>query len=155
DILWGIDNGWLVPVRQAFVRVSADFSTLKVRKGDDGECDYSADDIAEKITNDATLIELAKGILSVCGDKKSIVVCPNVKSAVALSDYLCGERPGCAQVVYGEMEDDEKEQIMSAHRRGDFQLLVSVNMLCLDAETEILTESGWKRHDTITEDDRV
>src|ERR1019366_546083 len=39
DILWGIREGWLVPGIQAFVKVSIDFSTLKLTKGEDGERD--------------------------------------------------------------------------------------------------------------------
>lgn len=129
DILWGIDNGYLVPARQAFVRVSLDFSSLKVRKDEDGDADYSDQEIAERINNEQTLIELAKGILHVCEDRKSIVVCPDVASAKAVAHYLEGQKPHSARCVYGEMGDEEKDDIMEAHQRGDFQFLTSVMML--------------------------
>jgi len=129
DIRWGIAQGWLVPVRQAFVRVSLDFSTMKMRKDEEGESDYSEAEIADRINNEQTLIELAKGIVSVAGDRKSIVVCPNVATAKAVEHYLDGERAGCAKCVYGEMSDDDKDAVMDGHRRGDFQFLTSVMML--------------------------
>ena len=129
DILWGRDNGWLVKPRQAFVRVSLDFSTMKVRKNEDGERDYSDAEIAEKIENEQTLIELAKGIHEVAKTRKSIVVCPNVSSAKAVSHYIDAESPGCARVIYGEMADKEKDSTFYAFENDEFQFLVSVMML--------------------------
>jgi superfamily II DNA or RNA helicase len=130
DIIWGIDNGWLVPAKQAFVRVSLDFSTLSVRKKDgEEEADYSDEEIAERINNEQTAIELAKGIIHVAGVRRSIVVCPNVNTAKTITHYLDAERNGCARVVYGEMTPIEKEDVMNAHQRGEFQFLCSVMML--------------------------
>lgn len=130
DIIWGIRSGYLVPVKQAFVRVSLDFSTLKLRKNDEGEADYSDAELAEKINNEQTLIELAKGIIHVAGDRKSIIVAPDVESAKAISHYLEGQgRTGCAKVIYGELPDDEKDKLFEQHKAGDFQFLSSVMML--------------------------
>jgi superfamily II DNA or RNA helicase len=129
DILWGIKQGYLVPARQAFVKVSIDFGTLKLRKGEDGEADYSDADLAEKLKSEQTLIELAAGIRHVCGDRRTIVVCPDVASARAVAHYLEGERAGCAKCVYGELGDEEKDDVMDGHRRGDFPYLSSVMML--------------------------
>ncbi len=129
DILWGIENGWLVPAKQAFVRVNLDFSTLKLRENDEGEKDYSAADIAEKINNEQALVEIAKGILHVAGDMKSIVACPDVATAKAVSDYLNAEKTGCSQCIYGERGDEEKDSIFRAFDENEFQILTSVMML--------------------------
>lgn len=129
DIVWGIENGWLVKPRQGFVRVSLDLSTLKVRKGDDGEPDFSEDEVAEKINNEKTLMEMAKGIVGVAEDRRTIVVCPKVEIAKAVTDYINGERMDSARCIYGELSDDQKDHIFLGHRRGDFQFLVSVSML--------------------------
>lgn len=129
DIKWGVDEGWLVKPRQGFIRVSVDFSTLKVRKNEDGDKDYSDADIAKMVNNEQTLIELAKGIVFAAEDRRSIVACPDVASAQAVTHYLEAERRGCARVVYGEMQDEEKERTMAAHQAGEFQFLVSVMLL--------------------------
>jgi superfamily II DNA or RNA helicase len=129
DILWGISNGWLVPGRQAFVRVSIDFSSLSVKSDEDGEKDYSDAEIAAKINNEQTLIELAKGIVHVAGPRKSIVICPDVASAKAVAHYLDGERPRCSRCIYGAMSDQEKDAIFASYADNDFQFLVSVMML--------------------------
>lgn len=129
DILWGIENGWLVHARQAFVRVSVDFSTLKVKKDANGDKDYSDEQIAEGIMDESTLVELAKGIRHVAGARRSIICCPNVESAKAVAHYLEAEEAGCARVIYGEMSDEAKADTLKAHKRGDFQFLSSVMML--------------------------
>lgn len=129
DIVWGINNGWLVPARQAFVRVSLDFSSLKIREGEGGEKDYSATEIANLINNEQAFIEIAKGIIHVAGDRHSIVVCPDVATARAISHYLDAERTGCARCIFGELGDEEKDDIFQAHRNLEFQFLTSVMML--------------------------
>ncbi len=129
DVVWGLHNGYLVPASQAFVRVSLDLSTAKVVKNDAGETDYSDDDLAERITNEQTLIELAKGIIHVAGDRRSIVVCPNVASAKAVANYLETERTGCAKCIYGQLDDTEREDVFDGHQRGEFQFLTSCQML--------------------------
>lgn len=129
DILWGIDQGFLVPARQAFVRVNVDFGTLSVKKNEAGEKDYSDEAIAALINNDETSIELAKGIINVVEDRKSIVVCPNVEVAKAVTHYLEGEKSGCARCVYGALPDREKDDMFTRFARSEFQFLVSVMLL--------------------------
>ena len=129
-LLWGVQEAWLIKPRMAFVNVLLDPSTWKLRKNEDGELDYVSDEIAQQlVNNEEALIGLARGILEVAGDRKSIVVCPDVASAKAIEHYLDAERRTCARSVYGELPEDEKEAVMDAHQRGDFQFLVSVMML--------------------------
>lgn len=129
DILWGRDNGWLVHVRQAFVRVSLDFSTLVVRKNDDGEADYTESGLAEMLQQEQTLIELAKGIHEVAAGDPSIVICPNsVELAKALAHYLDGEQRGCAHAVYGS-QGKRADVLLNRYKRGDYPYIVSVNKL--------------------------
>lgn len=130
DIRWGTDNGWLVPAKPAYVRVSVDFSTLRLLPGKDGEEDYSSDEIASKLQNDEVKLELANGIVKVCEGRKAIAVFPSVDIARAVTDYICGISPGAAQCVYGKLGDEEKDDVMDAHKRGEFQILTSVMMLC-------------------------
>lgn len=129
DIRWGIDNGWLVPARQAFVQVSLDFETLKVKKNEDGEKDYSADEISQRINNEKTLLELSKGIMHVAEKRRSIVVCPDIATARALAHYLDAEQAGSARCIFGELGDVERDEIFSGHQRGEFAYLTSCSML--------------------------
>lgn len=128
DICWGIDNGWLVKVRQGFVRTSIDFGTLKVKKNDHGEADYSDRAIAELITQEQALIEIAQGIHSQIGERKAIAICPDTASADALADYLNAEKSGSAAPVHRSLPHDPME-VMRKHYRGDFQIMTSVNLV--------------------------
>ena len=129
DIKWGINEGWLVKLRQAFVHVSADFSTLSVKPGADGEADYSSEEIASRIMNEQTQIELAKGILHVAENRKSIIACPTVEVARAVAHYIDAEKPGSARCIYGDLGDEEKDETFTAFANNDFQFLSSVMML--------------------------
>jgi ATP-dependent helicase IRC3 len=112
DIRWGVDDGWLVRPLQGFVRVSLDFSTLKIRTNDYGERDYSDAEIAERINNERTLIELAQGIIHAAGDRRSIIACPDVESAKAVAHYLRRRAPRLLPV---RLRRDERRR----QRRGD------------------------------------
>ncbi len=126
--LWAFQQGWLVPPRQAFIRCSVDFSTLKIRKGTDGEKDYNEDQLAEVLSADENLIEMAQGIIRTAGDDRCMVVCPNsTDTCDRVSDYLNAAKAGSAAPVHGRMPDPEG--VMAAHQRGEFQFLCGVNML--------------------------
>jgi superfamily II DNA or RNA helicase len=129
DIRWGIQNGYLTPIQQGFVRVNVDFSTLKIGSGDEDERDYNAEDIARKLSDEVLLIELAKGIKAVAEKRRTIVICPTVEVSIAVAEYLNGQEAGCANAIYGELSDDAKIQLFDGHQEGKFQFLVSVMML--------------------------
>jgi superfamily II DNA or RNA helicase len=128
-ILWGRDNGWLVHVRQAFVRVSIDFSTLKLRKDDEGEKDYAEADLLRLFDSEQKLIELAKGIHGVAEERPAIVICPNsIEFAKALAHHLDACRRGCAEAVHGK-QGRRCDDLLVAYKRGDYPYVVSVNKL--------------------------
>lgn len=130
DILWGRDNGWLVGVRQAFVRVSLDYSTFVVRKDEDGVKDYTdAEQARRLLESEQVQIELAKGIHRVAQGEPSIVICPNdVKVAKSVAHYLDAESRGCANAVYGE-QGKRADDLIAAFKRGDYPYITSVNKL--------------------------
>jgi superfamily II DNA or RNA helicase len=137
DRLWGEQQGWLVHPNQCFVRVSLDFSTLKLNRNRFGEKDYSEEQIAATLNNKETIIELAKGIIEAAGDRKSIVICPAGKDehgrraaiARALAHKLEEKQSGCARCIYGDLGEVERDDIFDGHRRGEFQFLTAVSMI--------------------------
>jgi superfamily II DNA or RNA helicase len=136
DRRWGEQNGWLVHPNQGFVRVSLDFSTLKLNKNKWGERDYSEEQIAETLNNRDSILELSRGILDIAGDRKSIIVCPagkdkNGPAAIArmLAFALEQKQPGCAKCIYGNLGDTERDDVFDGHRRGEFQFMTAVSMI--------------------------
>lgn len=129
DILWARDMGWLVNVKQAFVQVSLDFSTLKLRKDDEGVMDYAESDLTAMLESEQSLRELAIGIDHVAKGEASIVICPNsVELAKALSGHLHAVRSGSAEVVYGE-QGRRADDLLASYKKGNFPYIVSVNKL--------------------------
>lgn len=129
DILWGRDNGWLVHVKQGFVRVSLDFSSLKLRKDEEGQKDYSEAELAKLFEDEQKVVELAKGIHRVAAGEPSIVICPqSVELAKVLAYHLDAEQRGCAEVVYGE-QGRRADDILARYKRRSFPYIVSVNKL--------------------------
>lgn len=130
NIIWGIEDGWLTPVKQGFARASVDFSTLEVRRNDDGEEDYSDKGLAALIDNDKPLFEISNAVVKIAADQhKSVVVCPNVDTSIHLNDYINGLKPGSSRCVHSRMPGNEIDETMDAHKAGEFQFLCSVMML--------------------------
>ncbi|MEM9752576.1 MAG: DEAD/DEAH box helicase family protein [Planctomycetota bacterium] len=129
--LWAFQNGWLVPPKQKWVRCSVDFSTLKPRRNDAGEVDFSDKQLAKTLADEKHLIEMAQGVIAAAGDEPCIVICPNSTDICDnIADYLNGQREGCASAVHGNTKTCRNpEDVMAAHRRGKFQFLCGVNML--------------------------
>ena len=129
DILWGIDNGWLVPVRQGFVQVELDLSKLKLSKNEFGSIDFSEDDIAEKINNNKTLVELATGIIKIADDRRTIVTCPKKEICEALAGWINKLKPKSANFLHSGMSKGDQAKSLAGHKDGQFQFLTSVMML--------------------------
>lgn len=126
--LWAFQQGWLVPPKQAFLRCSADFDSLKISRGKDGTKDYSEEQLGELLSSEQHLLEMAQGIVRTAGEDRCIVVCPNsTNTCDAIAEYINGAKPGSAMPVHGKLRDPEG--VMGAHQRGEFQFLCGVNML--------------------------
>lgn len=128
DIIWGIEEGWLVSAKQAFIHVNIDFSSLKVRS-ESG--DYTSDDVADLLlkVDEAEALKLAKAVLKASEFGRTIVVCPRVDVARAIADWINGDRPGASRCIYGALGDEEKDDIFRAHEAGEFPILTSCSML--------------------------
>lgn len=129
NIRWGCDNGWLVRPRQAFVRVSLDFSTLKVTKNANGERDYKDEDLGKLLADEAALREFAIGIHKLANGQASIVLVPTIDVAEKLTHHLCAVAgDGMANIATSRDKDGAIRDI-ERFKRGDYPYLVSVSML--------------------------
>ena len=129
DIRWAVEQGYLVPPRSADVEVELDRTLLKTNR----EGDYSNASVARMIAAMAAREEdarsFARGVLELNDGKRGILVAPKVNVAQAIADYLHAEQPGVADVIYGELSDDRKNELFIRHQRGDFPILSSCDML--------------------------
>jgi superfamily II DNA or RNA helicase len=95
NIRWGIDNGWLVPLRQKIVTVDdLDFSFVQSKTNELGEDDLNQRQLAELIENERVMHEMASPIIEESGTKSCIVFCSSVSHARRLSEIINRHRPG-------------------------------------------------------------
>lgn len=168
QILDAIQRGWLVPIRQKFVNVeSIDLSGVASNwKGDD----FDESKLDAVMRQDENIHRIARPTFETAGTRPTLVFATSVAHAKAISDVLNSYRQGCSAYVASYMLDNEGNQSnypeetrtaeIAAFQAGQRQFLVSCGVFlegfdCLDMQTEVLTDEGWKHHAEISEMDNV
>lgn len=123
DMLWGIENGWLTPLRSESIETAIDFAALKV--GKDGEFDEAAlDDAVASCAK-----QIAVAAMELAGDRRMVAFAPGVKTAHVTAETMNLHEPGSARSICGTTPDDERSSILCGHKAGAFPRLT--NMLVL------------------------
>lgn len=136
DLQWAYLNGWLVKPMQGALRCSMDFASLKVRKQENGERDYSDRDIAKLMLeqDERQWLELAGGIYQITKGQTTIVVCPN---STLVADKLAGYIEGHARddghsniayAIHRRLGRRDSWDLMRRFKKGEFPIAVSVRM---------------------------
>lgn len=124
-----IRDGFLVPIRSKRVRVEG----LDLRKVRTTAGDLNQGDLAEVLTAEKNLHEVAAPLVELAGARKTVVFTANVAHAEALAEVINRYRPDAARWLSGKLSDEKRKAILAAYRRGEFQFL---------ANCALLTE-GW------------
>lgn len=121
-----IEQAWSTPIDFQPYACDVSLDSVKWKGGDftPGELD--------KILAQAAA-PIATAAIEKCGDLRTLVYCPGVKTAIATTDAINERRPGSARVIYGVQDAAEGKGTnaanIAAHKRGWFQYLVSVAMI--------------------------
>jgi superfamily II DNA or RNA helicase len=125
EIRQAIAEGYLVPVvARRIVVESVDLSNVATRAGD-----FAQDQLADVMGEEQALLGVCSPLLELARDRLTIAFCVDVAHAHAIADTLNAMRPGCAHAVSGQTDDDERERLLEAHARGDFQFLCNCEVL--------------------------
>jgi superfamily II DNA or RNA helicase len=135
---WGINSGYLVPPRQALVKVDLDLEPIyaRITKGsatDDEEDDENAgDELAQVLLDllddkmERAAAAFAAGVAHVAGHRQSIVFAPpRVKAAQLLASWL--KNTVSCEPVWGSRVD--KHDVLRRFRQGDPQIVSNVAIL--------------------------
>jgi superfamily II DNA or RNA helicase len=138
-----IDDGWLVPIRQQFIKVEElDFSGLKTRKNKHGEQDFSDDDMgrvmggavaSDGMSEEERLAAIARAEL-ICHriaeptiresqGRQGIVFCASVAQAVRQAEVMSRWPGVTAEAVIGDTPEEERREIVRRFRQGEIQFL--------------------------------
>jgi len=126
NIRWGIDNGWLVPLRQKIVTVDdLDFSFVQSKTNELGEDDLNQRQLAELIENERVMHEMASPIIEESGTKSCIVFCSSVSHARRLSEIINRHRPGSSIALDGSLPpmDPTRQGTLKGFKDGNTQFL--------------------------------
>lgn len=125
EIRQAIDDKHLVPIVARRVVVDGvDLSGVKERAGD-----FAQDQLAAVMESERALRGQAVPLLELCGDRLTVAYGVDVAHAEALARTLNAIRPGIARAVSGKTDDEEREQILAAFQRGEFQILCNCDLL--------------------------
>ncbi len=148
-IVQAVRDGWLVrPVVQT-VPLELDLRGVQTKGSTEGR-DLDRQEISERIK--PFLGQIAVRIRELAPTRKILCFLPSVETASDLSDAMRAVGYTSDYVSGACTDRDEK---VKRYKSGELQVLCNMALLCLDLETEILTERGWLRHDQITMTDRV
>lgn len=150
DILYGIDHGYLTDVRGQQVTVDGlDLATIARSRGD-----YQEGQLGEAMISSGAAEVVAQSYLEHAKDRQGVLFAPTVQSA---HEFAAGLNAAgiVTETITGTMGREERELIYKRYEHGDVQVLSNVMVLCLDTETEILTDQGWTRYDEMTEAHKV
>ncbi len=133
SIQQAIRDGYLVPIRSQRVRVEGlDLRRVRTTAGD-----LNPRDLAEVLTAEKNLHEVAAPLVELAGTRKTVVFTVDVAHTEALAEVINRYRPGAAQWLSGRVSDGRRRDVLDAFRRGEFQFL---------ANCALLTE-GWDEPD--------
>jgi superfamily II DNA or RNA helicase len=122
DVSDGIQQGWLVPVRQRFVQCERlDFSAARKSGGD-----FQLNDLEEAL--EKSLLEMVSPMVEIVGDKRTLIFAATVKHAERIAEQLNrpGMKTGAAAIVHGGTPRDIRRQLFREYAEGKLQYLVNV-----------------------------
>lgn len=159
SLVQAIKEGYLSKIKALTIPIDLDLSSVSMSAGD-----FKASDVGTAL--DPYLVQIADEMAKYCKDKKTVVFLPLVKTSQKFCDIL-NERGFKAAEVNGESKD--RAEVLEDFEKGRYNVLCNSMLLtegwdcpsvdcvvvlrptkvralyCLDEETEILTQQGWKK----------
>jgi superfamily II DNA or RNA helicase len=124
DIKEGVDDGWLVPIRQQSVFVEGlDYSTVRTTAGD-----LNGADLARVLEFEETLHGIAAPIVELTGDRRTLIFAASLAQAERLTEILNRHKPESARWVHGGTPKEARRALFPAYAAGEFQFLVNVGV---------------------------
>lgn len=150
SIAFMIRSGYLLDVKGKRVEVpDLNLSKVKVSGGD-----YQEGALGEALEEAFAPEIVAKAYVEHAADRKGILFAPLVHTAYAFAEAF--NTVGIVtEVVHGALPKEERRGVLARLRSGETQVVCNAMVLCLDEETEILTDSGWVGIDAMTLEHRV
>lgn len=123
DMLWAIQNGWLVPIRQQIVPAEVDLRSIKRVAGD-----FHRRQLSHELERYEAIHSMAHPIVEIAGDRQAIIFCATVEHAKVMAEFINRHRPGTAAHITGKHNQENRDAIIRGYREGDIQFLCNVGV---------------------------
>lgn len=151
-----VGEGWLVPISQEYVVVEElELGSVKSKRNEFGESDFNASQLEAILTQEDVLHKIAVPAVEKLGDRPTLVFTASVRHAHELAAVINRYKPGSAAAVDGGTDRETRVELVSDFAAGRRQFLCNCAVLCLDEETEILTDRGFVGIDGMTPEHKV
>lgn len=135
-----IKDGYLCKIKAQTIPLKLDLTGVGIQAGD-----YKAADLGNAL--DPYLYQIAEEMVKYCPDRKTVVFLPLIKTSQKFRNIL--ENKGFrAAEVNGDSQD--RAQVLADFDAGRYNVLCNSMLLCLDMQTEILTDKGFVKYDEMT-----
>lgn len=130
DLKWGIQHGWLVPVRGIRVTASFDMAAARFEQGD-----YTANSLGGLMGGTDDAVVVAKAYLDWClpEGRQTLVYCPTVRVCEDVANAMRAALPrrlrDTVAVLHGGMATDERRDVIERYRQGDLACIVNCMIL--------------------------
>lgn len=140
-----IKDGFLSPIKAQTIPLKLDLTSVGTQAGD-----FKTSDLGTAL--DPYLHQIAEEMARYCIGRKTVVFLPLIKTSQKFRDILISKGLKAVE-VNGESYD--RAQVLADFDAGKYDVLCNSMLLCLDMQTEILTDKGFVKHDEITMQHKV
>jgi superfamily II DNA or RNA helicase len=148
-IIQMIAEGYLCDVTAMQIGGDFNLGNAQVRAGD-----YTDSSLAAELERSDALNTAADAYVRYAKDRLGVAFTPTIATAHALAAALT--RKGIpSEAVDGTMPVEQRRSVLARLHRGEIRVVPNAQVLCLDDQTEILTDSGWVGIDDMTLGHRV
>jgi superfamily II DNA or RNA helicase len=137
DIKYGISNGWLTDIEALYVQTGVSLDAVR-KSGDE----FNRGDLNDTLNTPERNRLILNSYKELADGEKGIVYCASVDHAYALAE-LFNKNGINAECIEGMTDKKLRKNWIEDYKTGDLQVLTNFGVLCLDSETEILTNVGW------------
>jgi len=141
-----IEDKYLSPIKAMKVSTDTSLEGVRTQAGD-----WAAGQLSDRVNNEDRNVQIVKAWYDHCkGFRHSTIgFCASVEHIYSLRD--CFRDNGVdARGLDGTTGRDLRREMIQGFRNREFPVLLNAMVLCLDAETEILTSDGWTGIDDMT-----
>jgi superfamily II DNA or RNA helicase len=132
-----IEAGYLSDLQLRQVPLNVSIDGIPKRGGD-----LKASEVRRVMIREDIMASMVDAWKAHAAPRRTIVFAVDVAHANHLTNIF-NARGVKATCVYGELDTEERRKRLAAFQAGEVDVIVNCMILCLDAETELLTDRGW------------